>query len=292
MNYIFDSIRTLAYWRYAIFSLNGARSAFAWFGSIYLLIEVLDFFGAYRRDQYAPYAVLLFAFVALLLSVIMRRPTSSVIYRVPNKDCLIEVKIGDLFDQEGAIVISANTTFDTDVAGGVIAPASLQGQVEARYFLGRHDDLEDQIEEGLSEFQSTEREKAIKKTSEFPMGTTVQVNSHGKTFYFCAMARLNEKGNASTTPQDLDDSLEGLWKHVRESGELQKLNIPVMGTGRGRLRPGRQKVIELIAQSFVSASVERVFIQHLTIVVHPSDAKNFDINLWEIRDHLDRALVI
>ena len=122
------------------------------------------------------------------------------------------------------------------------------------------------------------------------MGTTVPINTHGKTFYFTAMAELNEQGNAFTTPDNVRLALEGLWKHVREAGELQELAVPVVGTGRGRLMLSRKKMISLIAESFVDASEQNKFAEHLVIVVRPEDANRFKVNLYDIKDHLMQAL--
>jgi len=123
------------------------------------------------------------------------------------------------------------------------------------------------------------------------MGTAVPVNTHGKTFYFVAMAELNEQGTASTTPRSVEKAMAGLWRYVRESGELQELVVPVIGTARGRLEIPRKKMIEKIAESFVNASLDSKFTDRLVIMVHPEDAKRFQINLYDIKDHLNHVLI-
>jgi len=177
----------------------------------------------------------------------------------------LEVRIGDIFDASGAIMISTNTVFESDVAGGKISPGSLQGQFTAKYFTGDQNALIGIIEEGLKDFDGPP----------YPMGTTVPVNTHGKTFYFVAMAELNEQGTASTTPQAVEQAMKGLWNYVRKSGELQELVVPVIGTARGRINLTRKKMIEKISESFVNASLEGKFTDRLVIIVHPNDAKRF-----------------
>ena len=122
------------------------------------------------------------------------------------------------------------------------------------------------------------------------MGTTVPIDTHGKTFYMTVMAELNEKGNASTTLPNVKTALKGLWQHVRESGELQELAIPVIGTGRGRLRTPRKKVIAVVAESFTKASLDGKITDRLVIVVSSGDAAQFQVNLYEIKDYLDHEL--
>jgi hypothetical protein len=259
----------------------GIESVLAIFGSCWLVIETLDFFQVYTRDKYGSYGFLIFFSLSILLAVVFRRPTKSIVVPFPKNDYSVEVRIEDLFEVSGAIMISTNTVFEADVAGGKIAPDSLQGQFTARYFTGNQNGLLAQIQEGL---------KNIPGSAPYPMGTTVPINTHGKTFYFTAMAELNEQGNAFTTPDNVRLALEGLWKHVRDAGELQELAVPVVGTGRGRLILSRKKMISLIAESFVDASEQNKFAEHLVIVVRPADAHRFKVNLYDIKDHLVQAL--
>lgn len=281
MRYFIDSLTSWAYWRYVAFSLNGMQSILAIFGAVYLFIESLDFFGIYARDQYASYAFFIVFGMAVLLSIVFRRPITSTVVTFPKRDFAVEVRIGDLFDATGAVMISTNTIFESDVAGGKIAPDSLQGQFTAKYFTGNQNDLIEQLQSELRD---------IDGGSPYPIGTTIPVNTHGKTFYFVAMSELNDKGNAKTNQRNVLKALDGLWQHVSEAGELQELAVPLIGTGRGRITTPREKMIELIAESFVKRSIESKVSDLLIIVVRPEDAKRFEINLYEIKDHLRRSI--
>ncbi len=277
----FNTITSKAYWQFVLLSRTGAESVFAIFGGIYLVIEMLDFFKIYTRDEYGAWAFLIFLALAVVGSILLRPPTKSVSIKMPNGDGAIEVRVADIFEVSGAVMVSTNTNFEADVAGGKIAPDSLQGQFTGRYFTGNQIELVEQISEGV---------RALEGSVPFPIGTTIPVTTHGKTFYFTAMANLNEAGNASTTRELIKQALDGLWKHVRESGELQELAVPVIGTGRGRLRVSRKTVIGIIADSFVKATEEGKVTDNLVIVVPPSDAERFGVNLYDIKDYLNHLL--
>lgn len=281
MRFLLDSITSKAYWQYVLFSRAGAESILAIFGAFWLIVETLDFFKVYTRDEYGPYAFILFLLLSIALAIIFRRPTKSILVSFPQNDFSVEVRIEDLFEVTGAIMISTNTDFEADVAGGKISPDSLQGQFTARYFTGNQNALLEQIRDAL---------KGVPGSAPYPMGTTIPITTHGKTFYFTAMAELNEQGNASTTPEYVHLALEGLWKHVREAGELQELAVPVVGTGRGRLKLSRKKMISLIAESFVDASEQNKFAEQLVVVIRPEDATKFKVNLYDVKDHLEKAL--
>ena len=68
----------------------------------------------------------------------------------------------------------------------------------------------------------------------------------------------------------------------------------MLGTGRGRIQLPRRKVIETIAQSFANASRDRIFANKkmLVIVVNPDDARQHNINLFQIKDYRGQALHI
>lgn len=281
MRFFIDSITSKSYWQYVLMSRAGAESVLAIFGGIWLVVSTLDFFKIYTRDQYFSYAFLIFLVLSIVGSIILRRPIKSISLDFPQQDFIVEVRIADIFDVTGAVMISTNTIFEADVAGGRIAPASLQGQFTARYFTGSQDKLLDQIQEELN---------SVTGSSPYPMGTTIPIVTHGKTFYFTAMAELNEQGNASSTVDEVKKALGGLWNHVHEAGELQELAIPVIGTGRGRLKLSRKKMISLIAESFVRASSQTKFTDRLVIVVRSEDACRFAVNLYDIRDNLVHVL--
>lgn len=281
MKYFINTICSKAYWQYIFISRAGIESILAIFGFIYLLVESLDFFKVYTRDQYATYAFIIFIILSVFLSIILRRPIKSISIDFPKYDYCVEVRITDLFDVSGAIMISTNSNFEADVAGGKIATQSLQGQFTARYFTGNQNELINKIKEGLMN---------VDGSAPFPMGTTLPIYTHGKTFYFTVMATLGENGNASTTTANIKQALDGLWKYVKDSGELQELAVPVIGTGRGRLNQSRKKMIALIAESFMKASEQNKFTEKLIITIRPEDATNFGINLYDIKDHLTQVL--
>lgn len=281
MKYLIDTVTSPAYWRYILFSRVGAQTVLAIFGGFWLLIESLDFFGVYTRDRYGSYGFIVVMAAAVAMAIIFRRPIRSIVVSFTRNDFCVEVRIGNIFDAAGAIVVSTNTIFESDVAGGKISPDSLQGQFTARYYTGDQNTLIETIKAKLNGLDGPP----------YPMGTTIPVNTHGKTFYFVAMAELNEQGTASTTPQSVEKAMDGLWRYVRESGELQELVVPVIGTARGRLEIPRKKMIEKIAESFVNASLDRKFTDRLVIMVHPEDAKRFQINLYDIKDNLNHVLI-
>lgn len=280
----------MSFWRYALLSREAFAKTFAIIGALYLLLEIMDFFGIYTKDQYSAYAVLPMIGLAIVYVIVTRRPITRVAYKQPGKDYVIEVKIGDIFAGDNDVVVSSNTTFDTSMANGLISTDSLQGQVATRFFQADTDEIDRQLASELAHVKSKERNDAPGKRAEYPIGTCARVRSHGRTFYFVAMSRLNEKGTARASLRDVEDALSSLWSFVLTHGELRNLSVPLMGTGRGRTGYPRKKMVERIAQSFSEGSKDQLFSNRLSIVIRPEDAENFGVNLYQVRDYLAQSL--
>jgi hypothetical protein len=128
------------------------------------------------------------------------------------------------------------------------------------------------------------------KTEQYELGTTVKLKIGPDYFYWLAMAQMNPSNNAKTELKDLNQILEGLWDFMETKGEKLDTVIPVIGSGLGRLVTNRKKLIAIIAQSFVTASQNQVFVNKLTIVVHPDDVEKSNLNLFEVKDLLHHYL--
>lgn len=290
MKHFWESVSTISYWRYALFSTEAAAKILACMGGLYLLVELLDTFQIYSKDKYSGYGLIVMLVLSILYVLTTRRPVSRIRYKPPGKDLTFAVEIGDLLSQPGEIIISTNTTFDTEMASGLIAAGSLQGQLATRFFNGQTDEIDRQIAASLEAVPFTPNYSRPGKINEYPLGTVARINAHGKNFYLVAMAHLNAQGTAYSDVRMLDKALENLWKNMAEKAEYGDIYMPIMGTGRGRVKLPRKKVIEKIAQSFADASQETVFSNRLTIVVRPDDASNFSINLFQVRDYLSQSL--
>lgn len=106
MQYVLKSVATLSFWRYALLSGNALAKLLATVGGLYLFMEILDFLGIYTKDRYSSYALIPILLVAIGFVVITRRPITKVSYKLPNKDYVVEVRIGDVFDGSNDVIVS------------------------------------------------------------------------------------------------------------------------------------------------------------------------------------------
>lgn len=258
-------------------------------GFFTVVFQIADWFDLVPVEFRRPWLMWVVLVLAFAWGLTARFPVRSIRYKPTKKDYSIEVRIGDIFEAPENIVISSNTTFDTDVSKGLISKQSLQGQFTEKVLNGDVSELDRQITAALKGVLYDDASSPGKKRR-YPIGTVVPVNFGGKQYFFLAMAELNTKGNAETTPRWLDEALHGLWEGIASMGELGAIAVPVIGSGRGRLKMSRQKIIETIAQSFANASADKKIANRLSIILTDQDAHEYGANLFQVKDYLVQSL--
>lgn len=274
------------YWRHAL--PRFVASLFVALGVLWTLTELLLFF------QLAPTLVSwlkerwwLFLLAGAAWAVWENRPRHVVGCILTNRDVRIEVRVGDLFSGDHALVIGCNASFDTDMASGIISGRSVQGQFTERYYSNvAH--LDADIGAALSHPsvpQPTQERKAGKQ-SVYPIGTTLTVRPQGRTTYLCAIARMNAKGNAHATFEDIKRALPELWDHISSAGDHGDIAVPILGSGLARVAENRPTLIREILRSFIAACAAQRPCSSLTVVVRPEDYYRLNMDLKELGDFL------
>lgn len=117
------------------------------------------------------------------------KPAPSIVLdALSSPDSVIEIKIGDLFDEPEHLVIGANDVFDTERAGEVIqSPA--QGQFLTRIYNNDQARLDTDIDAALAPLhqQRTHAPAKIKgKTWRYPVGTALVLGAGDRRYFLSA----------------------------------------------------------------------------------------------------------
>ena len=270
------------------------------YGAIWLLIEPLSVFGPQELQSVLDGNLVIYftcVGVGLLAAIIWVWRESETLLLVTHKlfgtDVSIEIQVGDIFKMEGALIISTNTTFDTDISfnpdisdSHLISPASLQGKFTEEYYDGKTHLLDLEIEKALENVTSTPVENPIGKTKRYEIGTVAKVHPQKQPVYLLAIAEIDQKGKASSNPEDVLKSLTKLWQFIRAQGGYDDLVIPVLGTGRARIQVKIEQMVMEIIKSFIAACSEEKFCKKLTVVIFERDYIDNSIDLPELGRHL------
>lgn len=209
-------------------------------------------------------------------------------YFLNGSDVKINLQVTDVLRSEAAIVIPTNSTFDTIMEDEFISINSVQGQFQMQYFENNLRTLDSLLEEGLKDIPYEMIDKKIGKCKRYPIGTVSKITYDKKHFYFVAIADINEYGKTINTKfENIQASLEGIWRQLESRGHLETLAIPLIGTGKAGIKEAtREKVIKEIVFSFIASAQERKITEKLEICVHPSDLEHNDLQLRELDEYL------
>lgn len=278
------SIRTFSYWKYTLLSGDSVKTFLSVWGAIWLCLETLEFFRPHTLELKS--AGIYFLSAAVLWVIWTRRPVTRICYKLPNKDAKIEVRVADIFNVAGDLVISTNTTFDTDTASGLISPKSIQGKFTELYYDGNVQNLDQDIQNALTSYTPETIASPAGKDQKYKIGTVAKIRAKNRIFYLLAMADINTHGTAQSNAIYIKTALKELWDFLSTRGELGEVVLPLLGTGRGRTNITREETIKMIVTSFAQAILQKRFATKLTIVIHPDDYREYDLNLFELHDYL------
>lgn len=279
-----------AYWSkdylfHAFLTKETGKTVLAVIGTLWLIVALTNFFFPKAGESYkANWGW--FAVTVPAATLVIRRPLISVSHQLTGRDVRIGIQIGDLFAIPGDLVISTNTTFDTDAS--IIAETSIQGQFTKKLYRGNVQHLDQDIVNALAgvDFETlTETRKG--KSNRYPIGTVAKVTNNRRTFYLLAAVHMNEHGNCDpATFEQVKVSLANLWAQIGRRGERGHLVMGIIGTGRGRLNVSRMVVAREIIKSYIAACSECTFSDSLTLAISPTDYRKNNMNLRDLGDFL------
>ena len=287
---MFDNLRLVRssnFWKYCFSPKKAARSVLEVYGTLWLALEITDFFFKSVSTWVSGRSAYFFA-LGILYGLFKARPRNNIRARILGKDIVVEILIGDIFKFQGSIAVPANTTFDTDMYTQIISNKSIQGQFTQKYY-GNVGHLDHDLNFALKDeaFETIPQNTNLKrKNKKFPIGTVAKLSAQGRTAYLFAMAHLNDHHVAHSSLDELNEALAKLWAFIRHKGECDTILIPVIGTVHARINESRETIIKESVASFIAASHDQMFCQKLQIVIYHKDFVENEINISELSEYL------
>lgn len=212
-------------------------------------------------------------------------PRTSFSESFSNPDVKIGIKVGNIFDQSGHLVIGFSDTFDTEI-GDVVSKDSMQGQFLVFMYENNQDKLDTDLDALLQNEKSEEdAEKTRGKNKRYNIGTVVTLSGLNRKFFCCAYSRMGADLKATSDINNLWLSLQNLWNKIRVEGEQKTIVMPVMGTNLARVPGISFKLpINLILLSFIVNSRVEPISKELVLMIREEDKEK--VNLLEIQDFL------
>jgi hypothetical protein len=258
------------------------------FGLFWLFLEPASFFIS-EKLSFGLSGYLSLVFVSLALATLQNLPRRSVSSSLSSPDTEIEIKVGDIFHENGHLVIGYNDVFDTEV-GEIIRDSSVQGQFLKQVYKDNLGQLDVEIEAELLNYSRDRRleaDKARGKAWRYPIGTTITLGSHEKRYFLVAYGRMNNDLTVESNPDFISVSLDNLWQEVRRKCNGTDVAIPIIGSDLARTGLSRMQLAKLIITSFILESKRRFITRKLTVMIYPKDLASVDF--YELQEFLQSA---
>lgn len=287
MNATLSMLTSKGYWKHAFSFRVLLVSLLAALGALWTLVEISLWYKFDTITNWLQARAWVFLGIGVISAVWENLPRVAVSCHPKNRDVKISIRIGDIFAGTEDLIVGCNTSFDTDIASGLISTKSIQGQFTSEsYHQVAH--LDANIAAALTNVTPSSTGVAKQgKTSVYPIGTTVKVQGKSRTAYLCGFAHMNAHGNAQASLDDLKAALPKLWEHITSAGNHGEVVTPILGSGLSRIPVKRQVLIQEILRSFISACSSQIPCSSLSIVILPKDYFEFGLDL----DELGRFLV-
>ena len=206
---------------------------------------------------------------------------------IPVKALGMEVNVrrGDIFEQDGVVVIGANDFFDTVVDDSHISPQSLHGQMIKKFWGGNVHALDCEIEQQLRGIKyESETRDGVAKEHRYPIGTSIFVaDSYGHRFIMVALSRTDAKTHrVQSLFKDLPVAIHGALSLARERANGDPVSFPLMGSMNARIKAPEQALFNELLTTIMSECLENNKVsKQINIVLSKNSLK--DLNMFQLQ---------
>lgn len=236
-------------------------------------------------DEHKSIAAIIFGSILVIIYIVLWiRANMMQKIRLEVNNSVLEIKVGDIFEEKEFKVIAFNEYFDTQVDEKIISSKTLNG----KYIKGKVDDinnLDKLIEKeltsrNLESVQNSERK--IGKKYKYALGTVVKNGD----YLLVAFSKFDNENRAYLSLEDYISCLLNFWNEVDIVYNGNSVSIPVLGSGITRfkgydmIKP--QELLELLIWSFKVSKVKFSYSSKVTIIIHKSQIDK--INLYKLKE--------
>lgn len=253
---------------------------FASFSVLWTLIRGFSYFILSLDFHGVPY-LLTVLLVGAVYSIIKIRQPLRVEIPIHNTNSKIEIKFGNIFDEEGFRVIPVSEFFESDI-GIPVSKNSLHGIFLSRCFGGHSESFDHLVQEDLKGSTSEIISKTIGKSRKFPIGTTALLNVNNDRYLCFALTQTElDTCKVSADIPGLWNALKGLWQKSRVVLGGEALILPVVGSGLAGLGLPTKDLLNLIILSIITESKAKQITNILRIIITPDRYEEIDLRKIE-----------
>jgi len=228
-----------------------------------------------------------YGFIVLLFLtyIVMWLHVNKILHRkIYINNSIVEIKIGDIFDEPGLKAIAFNEYFDTQVDETIIASITLNGKfindkVNDIPELDRLITDDPYLKEKIVEKNGTRRNG---KATRYKLGSIL---CYKNEYLLTAFSKFDDQNKAYLSMQDYLGFLVNFWYDIDRVYAGRSVSIPLFGSGLTRFRGydmiNDQELLEILIWSFKISRIKFTHPAQVAIIIHPD--KKDHINFYDLK---------
>ena len=188
-------------------------------------------------------------------------------------ETVIDIEIGDIFNETGIKVIPFNEYFDTIIDDVIISKNSLNGIFINKILNEKRVNLEE-LNKKISINHNRKKGKKIK----YKLGTIFEYDD----YFLTAMTKFDNDNRAKISQKEFLEFLLEFWENIDIKYNNRKIIVPLLGSGITRFERNI-KPQELLSQIIWIFKLSQISLKSgLKIIIHEEQSEQ--INLYEIKE--------
>lgn len=228
--------------------------------------------------------IALILFLLLLYIFLWIKANLSDRAKLQVNNSIVEIKVGDIFQEKEFKVIAFNEYFDTQVDNKIISDKTLNGM----YIKEMVEDVSE-LDSLISTNQFLKEKvsgcnvsRVDGKQIKYKLGTIFQHNE----FLLTAFAKFDDNNRAYLYMSDYINFLLNFWNEIDIIYAGRSVSIPLLGSGITRFKEysmiTEQELLELLIWSFKVSRIKFTYPSQVSILIHKS--KKDKINFYKLKE--------
>lgn len=244
-----------------------------------LFTTVLIFFDIPQKNKVPSFiAFIIVNSIIYLIMLVQANKMSKLKLEVDGST--IEIREGNIFEEDNLKVINFNEYFDTKVDNNVIAENTRNGQFIKKY-VDNIEELDMLIEEKLEYIEYNDNRKNGKK-KKYLLGEIIEY----KDFLITSLSKFDDNNRANLTLKEYIGFLMNFWNNLDVIYANRNVSMTIFGSGITRFKDityiSEQELLEIMIWSFKISKVKFKYPTKVSIII-PKEKIN-KINLYKIKE--------
>jgi hypothetical protein len=223
------------------------------------------------KDHLKCFGYIVFVLLIIIYLIIWLRANLLTDVKIDVDGSTVNIKSGDLFQEDGLKVIPFNEYFDTVVDEKIIASSSLNGIFIKNYLPTNINNLDNFITQNLDYndiLDANTFRRLGGKTVKFKLSTTFVFNDYLLT----AFSKFDEHNKAVLTMPEYIEFLINFWDRVNRVYAQKSVSVPIFGSGITRIKEHKnindEDLLKIMLWTFKLSEMKFKHPAKLSIIIH------------------------